>query len=166
MIYGRGDHMLDHLSHSLHTLPLFLTVGWTERPIRPVAVEDVMAVLRAALCNGRLSRQTVAVVGPQTLRLSDAVRRVAAVLGRRVLVVRAPVWAHVPLAALLEWTMKIPLISRAQLRILAEGGVEPAPAVDVLPPDLAPSAPFDAAQIRRGLPEPGAFRLSDLRWCR
>ena len=32
MIYGQGDHMLDHLSHSLHTMPLFLTVGWTERP--------------------------------------------------------------------------------------------------------------------------------------
>src|SRR5262249_32894336 len=23
MVYGRGDHMLDHLSHALHTFPLF-----------------------------------------------------------------------------------------------------------------------------------------------
>jgi NADH dehydrogenase len=26
MIYGRGNHMLDHLSHSLYTLPCFATV--------------------------------------------------------------------------------------------------------------------------------------------
>ena len=23
VIYGRGDHMLDHLSHALHTFPIF-----------------------------------------------------------------------------------------------------------------------------------------------
>src|SRR5262245_46662804 len=27
MIFGRGDHMLDHLSHALHTFPFFLRVG-------------------------------------------------------------------------------------------------------------------------------------------
>src|SRR5205807_1301402 len=27
MIYGKGDHMLDHLSHSLHTMPLLALVG-------------------------------------------------------------------------------------------------------------------------------------------
>jgi nucleoside-diphosphate-sugar epimerase len=31
MIYGRGDHMLDHLSHSLHSLPVFARVGLRER---------------------------------------------------------------------------------------------------------------------------------------
>jgi len=40
MIYGRGDHMLDHLSRSLMTLPLFLKVGMRETPIRPVAVDS------------------------------------------------------------------------------------------------------------------------------
>src|SRR3954469_2499063 len=27
MIYGRGDHMLDHLSHALHTFPVFAGLG-------------------------------------------------------------------------------------------------------------------------------------------
>jgi nucleoside-diphosphate-sugar epimerase len=34
MIYGKGDHMLDHLSHTLHSLPLFATVGINEKPIQ------------------------------------------------------------------------------------------------------------------------------------
>jgi len=31
IVYGRGDHMLDHLSHALHTLPFFATVGLRKR---------------------------------------------------------------------------------------------------------------------------------------
>src|SRR5207245_2862355 len=49
MVYGRGDHMLDHLSHSLHTLPFFATVGVKDKPIRPLAVDDLVHILRAAL---------------------------------------------------------------------------------------------------------------------
>ena len=30
VIYGRGDHMLDHLSHALHTFPVFGLVGFED----------------------------------------------------------------------------------------------------------------------------------------
>jgi NADH dehydrogenase len=90
MIYGLGDHMLDHLSHTLHTLPLFATVGFREQPIRPVAIDDVIDLHLAAILHGRLSRQTVVVLGPETLLLSDAVRRVAQAVGRRVWIVLLP----------------------------------------------------------------------------
>jgi NADH dehydrogenase len=83
MIYGRGDHMLDHLSHALHTLPLFATVGIREKPIRPLAIEDLVVALRAALIEGRMARQTVAITGPEQLLLSEAARRVGAAWGRR-----------------------------------------------------------------------------------
>lgn len=39
VIYGLGDHMLDHLSHALHTFPIFATVGFDDKPVRPLAVE-------------------------------------------------------------------------------------------------------------------------------
>lgn len=55
VIYGRGDHMLDHLSHAFRTFPFFVLVGLRERPVRPVAVADVVALLRAALTDGRMS---------------------------------------------------------------------------------------------------------------
>lgn len=52
VIYGRGDHMLDHLSHALFTFPVFATVGLRDRPVRPLAVEDLVKVLEAALIDG------------------------------------------------------------------------------------------------------------------
>lgn len=165
MVYGRGDHMLDHLSHSLHTFPLLASVGLREKPIRPLAIDDLVHVLRAALVEGRLSRQTVAVTGAEQLYFSDAARRVASTIGKKILVLPAPLWFHYILAQLFEWTMKIPLVAKAQVCILSEGVVEPASLCDPLPTDLMPTRRFSEEQIRKGLPEPGAFGLRDLRCC-
>ncbi|MFN2513645.1 MAG: NAD(P)H-binding protein [Pyrinomonadaceae bacterium] len=142
MVYGRGDHMLDHLSHSLHTFPMFATVGLKEKLIRPLAVEDLVEILRASLVKGRLSRQTVAVTGAEEIYLSEAVRRVARLSGKKVLVVPAPVWFHYILAAFWELTMKVPLVARAQVRMLSEGVLEPAVPCDQLPSDLLPTRRF------------------------
>jgi NADH dehydrogenase len=48
VVYGRGDHMLDHLSHALHTLSLFALVGLKEKSVRPLAVEDLVHVMRCS----------------------------------------------------------------------------------------------------------------------
>lgn len=165
MVYGRGDHMLDHLSHALHTFPLFAMVGLKEKGIRPLAIEDLVDVMRAALVEGRLARQTVAVTGAEELYLSEAVRRVARVAGRNVRMVRAPVWFHYGLAHFWELTMKVPLVARAQVRILSEGVVESVLPCDPLPPDLLPGRRFTDDQILKGLPVAGGFTLRDLRCC-
>jgi len=163
VVYGQGDHLLDHLSHALLTAPLFATVGVHERPLRPLAVEDLVVVLRAALVDRALSRATVAVVGPEPLRLSVVVRRVAQVVGVRPLVVPLPVAIHYGLAWLFERLMKVPLVSIAQTRILAEGIEEPAGPTSPLPPELTPRRRFTPDQIRRGLPAPAPFGWRDLR---
>ena len=49
VIYGRGDHMLNHLSHKLYTFSIFGLVGIKEKPIRPLAVEDLVTVNRCGL---------------------------------------------------------------------------------------------------------------------
>jgi NADH dehydrogenase len=90
---------------------------------------------------------------------------VAGVAGRRPLFVPLPVFAQLGIAWLAEALMTTPLISRAQVRILAEGIVEPLPAADGLPVDLLPATRFDEASIRAGLPPPGGFGRRDLRWC-
>src|SRR5262249_30286089 len=118
-----------------------------------------------ALLQDRLSRTTVAVRGAEKLYLSEAVHRVAAVLGRKVIVIPAPVWFHYMLAQIFESSMRVPLIALAQVRILEEGVIEPAPPCDSLPSDLRPSRRFTAQQIREGLPAPSAFGLRDLRCC-
>lgn len=165
VVYGLGDHMLDHLSRALHTFPLFALVGLREKRIQPLAIEDLVNVLRASLVHGRLARQTVAIVGPEQLYLSEAVKRVADVLGKQPLYFPAPVWFHYLLAYVCEWTMKIPLVARAQVRILSEGIVEPALSCDPLPYDLKPTRRFTGEQIRGGLPAPEGFGVSDLRRC-
>jgi NADH dehydrogenase len=165
MVYGRGDHMLDHLSHALHTFPLFAMVGLKEKGIRPLAIDDLVDVLRAALVEGRLTRQTVAVTGAEELYLSEAVRRVARVTGKKVRMVRAPVWLHYGLAYFWELAMKTPLVARAQVRILSEGVVESVLPCDLLPHDLLPRRRFTDDQILKGLPVAGGFTLRDLRCC-
>ena len=165
VVYGRGDHMLDHLSHALHTFPVFGLVGMKEKSIRPLAVEDLVHVMRAALVDRRLKRQTVAVLGPEEIYLSEAVRRVAEVVGKQPLMFPLPVVCHLSMASFFEWTMKIPLTSLAQVRILSEGVAEPGSPVVPLPYDLVPTRRFTTDQIRSGLPAAGPFCAGDFRLC-
>ena len=127
--------------------------------------EDLVHVMRASLVDDRLKRQTVALLGPEEIYLSEAVRRVAEVVGKRPLLFPLPVSFHYLFAHFFELIMKIPLTSLAQVRILAEGVVTPGSPVEPVPYDLVPRRRFSAEQIRNGLPEPGAFGIRDLR-CR
>jgi nucleoside-diphosphate-sugar epimerase len=165
VIYGKGDHMLDHLSHAFYTFPIFAFVGFKDKPIRPTAVVDVAKIVAASLTHGKLPQQTVAVLGPEELTLRQAVKRVARVVGKRPLMFRLPVWFHYLLGWFVERAMKTPLVSVAQVRMLAEGLAEPALPCATLPTELAPKIPFSDEQIRRGLPAPGPFGFHDLRCC-
>jgi uncharacterized protein YbjT (DUF2867 family) len=162
MMFGRGDHMLDHLSHALYTFPVFLGIG--PRRVRPLAIEDVVQIMVAALVHGQLQHKTVGVVGPTEIGFDDAARLVASVIGKRRPFVRVPLALHHLMARIAERLMTVPLISVAQVRILEEEVVMPLRARDDLPDDMTPSTPFDEASIVRGLPAPGPFRLDDLRW--
>jgi uncharacterized protein YbjT (DUF2867 family) len=161
MMFGRGDHMLDHLSRALRTFPLYLGVGL--RRVRPLAVEDAARILSAALVDGRLVGATVPAMGPTLIGFDDAARLVARVIGTRRLFVQAPMAFHHVLAKVAERVMDVPLVSTAQVRILQEEVVEPALAPDVLPLGLEPMTTFDEASIRTGLPDARRFGLGDLR---
>ena len=162
VIYGGGDHMLNHLSRAFHTFPLFGFVGFTDQPVRPTAVEDIARIVEASLVGGVLSRQTVAVVGPQEMGLRDAVRQVARVVGRKPLMFPLPLWFHYILGWVVERVMVVPMVSTSQVRMLAEGVAVPLPPCAGLPEELRPKIPFTDEQIRRGLPPPKPFGFSDL----
>lgn len=164
MIYGPGDHMVDHVTRAVRTWPIFATVGYRERTVRPVPVEEAVNVLLAAL-EGRIPSPTVAVVGAEELELGAAVRRIAQVAGRRPVYVPVPVWAIRILAQLTEWTMVVPLVAKAQAQMLAEGVSEAAPFASELPEEIRPVLRFDVDRIQAALPD-GRFGLSDLRMAR
>ncbi len=165
VVYGLGDHMLDHLSHALHTFPVFALVGLKEKSVRPLAVEDLVHVMRAAIVDRRMKRQTIALTGPEEIYLSEAVCRVAEVVGKRPLMFPLPIFCHQLMAQVFERTMKVPLTSLAQVRILSEGVVEAGSPVAPVPYDLVPTRRFTAEQIRNGLPQPKPFCVGDLRLC-
>jgi len=165
VVYGRGDHMLDHLSHALYTFPIFGLVGMKEKPIRPLAVEDLVTAVVASFRDAALMNKTFSITGPEEIALSEAVRRVGQIINRNPLYIPTPLAIQKVIAWLAERTMKIPLLSVAQLRILSEGIVEPLPVCDSLPKDLLPPTCFTAEQIQKGLPAPGPFGLRDLRCC-
>lgn len=73
----------------------------------------------------------------------------ASVLGRRVVVVPWPVWAQYALAQVTVWTMKVPLVAKAQVRMLAEGVTVAAPPAASVPDDLRPRRKFTAEHPQR-----------------
>ena len=161
MMFGRGDHMLDHLSHAIYTFPFFLGIG--NRRVRPLEVGDAVDVLMASLIDGRLVNQTIGLVGPTEIGFDDAARLVAKVLEKRRLFVRMPLAFHSLLAHVAERSMTVPLIATAQVQILREEVIQPVMAPDALPADLEPATRFDEEAIRVGLPAPGPFLLRELR---
>jgi uncharacterized protein YbjT (DUF2867 family) len=165
MMYGHGDHMVDHVSRAVKTWPIFATVGYREHTVRPIPIDDFVGVLLAAAA-GRIPEPTVAVMGAEELPLGDAVRRIADVVGRRPLFIAVPVWSIRVLAQLTEWLMIVPLVAKSQARMLAEGVSEPAPWAPEAPEGIRPSHPFSEESIRDALPSAGRFGWSDLRLAR
>jgi nucleoside-diphosphate-sugar epimerase len=165
MMYGHGDHMVDHVSRAVKTWPVFATVGYRERTVRPIPIDDFVDVMLAA-AEGRIPEATVAVMGAEELPLGEAVRRIAGVVGRHPMFVPVPVWSIRVLAQLTEWLMVVPLIAKAQAKMLAEGVSEPAPWAPETPPDVRPSHRFTEESIRSALPDAGRFGWKDLRLAR
>jgi len=161
IVYGRGDHMLDHVSRALRTFPVFALVGFRPQPMRPTAARDAARAIAAACDDSRLSRKTVAILGPEEMTLQTAVARVASALGIRARFARAPVFVHRLLAAFFERTMVVPLAAKAQVRILSESLAEPIPRCDALPDDLQPRTRLGDAQIHAAVSGPEPFHVGD-----
>ena len=153
LVYGPGDHLLNNLSNLFRRMPVFAAVGLREKTVRLVAVEDLVAVIRAALDEDRFARQTVAVLGPEEFPFSQAARRIAQAMGKpSLLVLPFPVFFHRILALFSERFMPKPLITKSQVQMLADGISTPTLESVSLPDELKPKTRFTEEQIRKGLP--------------
>ena len=153
LVYGPGDHLLNNLGSLFRKMPIFATVGLRERNVRLVAVEDLVAVIRDAVEHDRLADATWAVIGPEEFPFSTAARRIARAMGKPFLLVLP---FPVAFQRLLAWFsgkfMSKPLITQAQVQMLADGISKPEPDSQALPTDLAPKIYFTEEKIRAGLP--------------
>lgn len=158
IIYGSGDSMLTSIKRTLDMVPgvaLFPSVGLLEKKISPIAVEDMVRIMIAALVDNRLSHQTCAVIGPEEITLSKAVKRVSKVMKKPALVLPMPTVAHYMIAAASEKSLRNPLTAFAQIRMLSEGISQPLADSEMLPSDLVPHIELNEESIRAGLREPG-----------
>jgi NADH dehydrogenase len=155
LVYGQGDHLIHNLANLFRKLPVFATVGLREQTIRPMAVENLVAVIHVMLLDEeRFARQTLAVLGPEEFPFSTAARRIAKTMGKPfLLVLPFPVLFQRLLAWFSERFMPKPLVTAAQVQMLADGISKPLPDSQPLPEELRPTTNFTEEQIRKGLPE-------------
>lgn len=152
MMYGRGDHMLTHISEVLQRMPIFGAVGLQEKPCYPLAIDDFIEITQVALLTNRLRNMALPLRGPDAIPLSAAVRKVAKQLHKPIVVIPIPVAVQFALAKTMEATMKMPLVTVAQISMLSEGFDEAYGPVDPVPADLVPRTHFTDEAIRAGLP--------------
>jgi uncharacterized protein YbjT (DUF2867 family) len=158
LCFGPRDQMIASIVHTLQLTPLlgfFTTVGWLEKTVRPIYVGDMTRIMVEALTESALSCKTVAVVGPEELKLSEAVKRVAKVIGKSIVIVPTPALLQYALAWSMEKVMRYPIVSVPQIRMLAEGMSEPVGNVDPLPFELQPKTYFTEEQIELSLKQIG-----------
>ena len=164
-VFGRGDQFLTGLARWLRLVPIVPTVGIRQRRLRPVAVDDVARVAHTALTTGRIDDTTLALTGPTCMTLNEIVNEVAKALERRAVAVPAPVFTQRVSAAILEHILDPPLVTRAGVRMLAEGMTDPEPMTvcDPIPGDLTPNTTLTPTEIERIVVDTGRYGLKHLR---
>ena len=155
--FGPGDQMTTSIARGLNMTPFlgfFASVGLKEPTMRPVHAKDLAVIMAEALTTETLNRKTCNVTGPEEMHLSEAVRRVAKVIGKRTLIANVPVPLMFAGAWLMEHLMKNSLVTVSQIRMLADGLSDcEALSADTqpLPERLKPKTYFTLEQIQETL---------------
>lgn len=90
IIVGHGGISWELTRQLVEHLPAMLTPRWVRTRTQPIAVDDVVQYLVGVLGHRQALGQTFDIGGPEVLAYSEMLRRVAAVEGRRLIVVPAP----------------------------------------------------------------------------
>jgi NADH dehydrogenase len=101
VIFGRDDSFLNLFAGLVKPLPVVPLAGAQVR-FQPVWVEDVARAVALALDDARTFGQSYDLCGPGIYTLAQIVRYVAALQGRRRLIVPLPSWAALAQAFVLE----------------------------------------------------------------
>ena len=100
--------------------PPFPAVSFPGVEMSPVFIGDVADAFVAALENDATRGKTIELAGPDVLSWDQIVRRIAAAVGRKKLVLTMPLWVMRTGATLLDWLPFYP-VTRDQLTMLEEG---------------------------------------------
>jgi uncharacterized protein YbjT (DUF2867 family) len=142
VLYGEGDQFLTHLKRTLNSFPFFGLVGFTPHPIAPLFVGDFCRVLSWCLESPESFGKTYSVVGPEEMSLGEIVDKTADSIDLIATKIPLPILFHRISALAMEYFMKEPLLTTAQVTIMTESLVEAEPPCHELPSEVRPGTGF------------------------
>jgi uncharacterized protein YbjT (DUF2867 family) len=90
ILIGSGGISWEITRQLVHHLPVMVTPRWVSTRTQPIAVDDVVRYLVGVLGRPEALGQVYEVGGPEVLRYSDMLRRVAAISGRPLVILPVP----------------------------------------------------------------------------
>jgi uncharacterized protein YbjT (DUF2867 family) len=90
ILVGRGGISWEITRQLVDHLPAMITPRWVSTRTQPIAVGDVVRYLVGVLGRSEALGQVYEVGGPEVLKYSDMLRRVAAIKGRRLVILPVP----------------------------------------------------------------------------
>jgi uncharacterized protein YbjT (DUF2867 family) len=147
MVIGRGSAAFETILALVDRLPAMITPSWVGTPTQPIALEDVARYLAGLCGDERAFGQGFDTGGPEVMTYRGMIERIAALRGRRPLILEVPVLT--PYLSSL-WLELVTPVEAAVARPLVEGLRNPTIAREerirrLLPFDLMP---FDEAAKR------------------
>jgi len=140
MVLGPGERAAQGLRRQARGPVAFLVDGGRSLE-QPIDQRDVLRAIRLALDEPGDESHSLDLAGPECVRHSELVRRVAALLGRSVRILPVPAGLVWTAAGVLERLSPDPPISRDMLGVLLQDDcVDPAPAARQLGLSLTPLA--------------------------
>jgi uncharacterized protein YbjT (DUF2867 family) len=144
MVVGSGSAAFETIVALVRRLPAMVMPRWVGTPTQPIALADVVAYLDGVCGRREALGAAFDVGGPEVMTYREMIERVAALLGRRPLIVQVPVLTP-RLSSL--WLHLVTPVNAAVARPLIEGLRNPTVARDDRIRSLVPRrlAGFDAA---------------------
>ncbi len=91
VIIGSGSASFEMMHHLVNRLPVMIAPRWVSVRTQPIAVDDVLRYLLAAVEEPATAGKTLDIGGPDIITYGDMMLTVARVLGLRRLIVKVPV---------------------------------------------------------------------------
>jgi uncharacterized protein YbjT (DUF2867 family) len=91
VIVGRGSAAFETIVALVDRLPVMVAPRWLSTPTQPIALDDVVRYLDGVAGSAEALGESFDVGGPETLTYGDMIGRIAAIRGRRPLILEVPV---------------------------------------------------------------------------
>lgn len=152
LILGRGGSSFLMMERLVRRLPLMVSPRWAESATQPIALADIVALLRFTLGNESTYGQTFDVGGPEVMTYRSMMKRTAELLGLKRRILPLPL---IPRSLSRLWVSVITGAPRELVTPLIESIGHPMVARDHALMDRAglTATPFDDA-VREALGEP------------